>query len=119
MKLWLRNLQGTDVFLALAKENQKFIQQIERSYYGVISDAIEGCFALKLEADKYQINNKIPASYASAVVQAVKMEELIINFYTTAAEQCSGLMADVPRSFNLVAKKRDSRKEKLNSLVNK
>ena len=111
--------QGAETFLSLAKENQKFIQQIDRAYYGVISDAIEGCFALKLEADKYQINNKIPAGYDSAIGQAVKMEELIINFYTTAAEQCSGLMADVPRSFNLVAKKRDSRKDKLNLLLNK
>ena len=110
--------QGAETFLAMAKENQKFIQQIERAYYGVISDAIEGCFALKLEADDYQPNTKISpnASYAAVLDQAVKLEETIIHFYTTAAEQCQGLMADVPRNFNMVVKKREPRKEKLNSL---
>jgi hypothetical protein len=110
--------QGAETFLAMAKENQKFIQQIERAYYGVISDAIEGCFALKLEADNYQPNTKISpnASFASVLGQAVKIEEMIIDFYTTAAGQCQGLMADVPRSFNIVARKREPRKEKLNSL---
>ena len=38
-------VQGSDVFLSFAKENGKNIVQIERSYYGVITDAIEGCFA--------------------------------------------------------------------------
>jgi ketopantoate reductase len=31
-----------DLFLTLAKENDKFVKQIERAYYGVITDAIEG-----------------------------------------------------------------------------
>jgi hypothetical protein len=111
--------QGSDTFRSLAKENQKFIQQIERTYYGVITDALEGCYALNLEADKYQINNKIAsgASYASVLNQALKMEELIIDFYTIAAEQCKSLMADVPRAFSLVVKKRNERVSKLKSLT--
>jgi hypothetical protein len=108
--------QGAETFLAMAKENQKFIQQIERAYYGVISDAIEGCFALNLEADNYQLNTKLASSYAALLDQAVKMEEMIIDFYITAAKQCAALMADVPRNFNIVARKREPRKEKLNSL---
>ncbi len=111
--------QDAETFQTMAKENQKFIQQIDRAYYGVITDALEGCFALNLEADNFQINTKIAkgASYASVLNQAVKIEDTIINFYNTAAGQSRALMADVPRTFGLVAKKRESRKEKLTSLI--
>jgi hypothetical protein len=111
--------QEADTFQLLARENQKFIQQIERAYYGVITDALEGCFALNLESDNYQINTEIAsgASYASVLNHALKMEEQIINFYNTAAEQCKSLMADVPRAFSLVARKRSERILKLKSLA--
>src|SRR5512136_2070491 len=52
--------QGAETFLSLSKENQKNIQNIERAYYGVITDAIEGCYALNLETDYFQINTQIP-----------------------------------------------------------
>jgi len=43
-----------DLFLTFAKENGKYITQIERAYYGVITDAIEGCFAFDLNPEDYQ-----------------------------------------------------------------
>jgi len=110
-----------DLFLALAKENSKFVTQIERAYYGVITDAIEGCFAFDLNPEEYQLKTSLPKkiSYAEAVGEALKIEEKMLEFYRTAAEQSKHLMADVPRSFTLVAKKRSERIPKLKSLLDK
>jgi len=44
------------------------------------------------------------------------MEQQIIKFYNDAAEQSRPLMADVPRVFSLIARKRASRLLKLRSL---
>ncbi len=43
--------QDEGIFLSFAKENGKNVLQIERTYYGVITDAIEGCFAFDVVAD--------------------------------------------------------------------
>jgi len=40
-----------------------------------------------------------------------------LKFYTIAAEQSKNLMADVPRSFMLVVKKRSERVPKLKALL--
>ena len=47
------------------------------------------------------------------------MEEKIAQFYADAAEQSKSLMADVPRTFKMVAKKRNDRIPKLRSLIEK
>ncbi len=108
-----------DLFLAFAKENAKYITQIERAYYGVITDAIEGCFAFDLNAEDYQVKPAPSqgASYPNALKEALAMEEKISKFYQIAAEQSKHLMADVPRSFTLVAKKRSERFPKLKALL--
>jgi rubrerythrin len=113
-----RYADGKDAFLSFAKENKKNVVQVERAYYGVISDAIEGCFAFDLEADDYALKTSLAkeASYSEALGQAVKMEETMVKFYTTAAEQSKSLMADVPRAFMQIAKKRSQRIENLGSL---
>ena len=108
-----------DVFLSFAKENKKYIVQVQRSYYGVISDAIEGCFAFDTNPDEYTFETELAeqANYADALSRAIEIEEKIIRFYSDAAEQSKSLMADVPRSFILVAKKRSNRVSKLRSLI--
>jgi len=108
-----------DLFLAFAKENAKYVTQIERAYYGVITDAIEGCFAFDLNPEDYQIKAapSKDASYSNALKEALAMEEKILKFYGVAAEQSKHLMADVPRNFTLVAKKRNERIPKLKSLL--
>jgi len=110
---------NSDLFLSFAKENRKFISQIESAYYGVITDAIEGCFAFDLDTDKHQIDTSVPEDIKSdeALKKAINLDEQMIKFYTDAAEQSRTLMADVPRAFTLVAKKRNSRIEKLQSLL--
>ena len=113
-----RYADGKDSFLSFAKENKKNIVHIERTYYGVITDAIEGCYAFNLESDNYTIETALAdnASRSEALGRAVKIEETMVDFYNTAAEQSKSLMADVPRAFTLVAKKRSQRIESLRSL---
>jgi hypothetical protein len=107
-----------ETFLAFAKENKKNIAQVERSYFGVITDAIEGCYAFNLNTEDFTVNSGVKegTARAAAIQQAVKVEEKIIQFYTEAAEQSQPLMADVPRTFSIIARKRNARLTKLNSL---
>jgi len=108
-----------DLFLTFAKDNAKYVTQIERAYYGVITDALEGCFAFDLNPEDHQVK-AMPskdASYTDALKEALAMEEKILKFYGIAAEQSKHLMADVPRSFTMVAKKRNERIPKLKALL--
>jgi rubrerythrin len=113
-----RYAKDVDVLLSFAKENGKNIVQIERAYYGGISDAIEGCFAFNINPDNYVFKTELAegVSYSDALDRAVEMEEKIVKFYSDAAEQSKSLMADVPRAFIMVAKKRGNRIVKLRSL---
>ena len=110
--------RNSDVFLSFAKENGKNIVQVERSYYGVISDAIEGCFAFDVEPDAYTFKTDLAenASHSDALGRAVEIEEKIIKFYSDAAEQSRTLMADIPRVFKIIARKRGNRVAELGSL---
>jgi rubrerythrin len=107
------------VLQSFAQENKKNVAQIDRAYYGVITDAIEGGYAFNLDADKYVLKTALTenAGYADALKQALAMEDTITAFYTEAARQSQGLMADVPRTFLLVVKKRAARIEKLKQLA--
>jgi hypothetical protein len=111
--------EGAEVFLSFAKENKKNITQIERAYYGVITDAIEGGYAFNLDTDNYSLITTVKdgTDYAGVVQLAIKIENTITEFYTDAAEQSRSLMADVPRVFTLIAKKRANRIEKLGSIL--
>ena len=108
-----------NVFLAYAKENKKYLTQIQRAYYSVITDAIEGGYAFNLDADDHTFDTDLPeqASYSDALDKAVEIEEKIVRCYTVAAEQSMSLMADVPRNFKIVARKRRDRISKLKSLA--
>jgi len=111
--------KSKDVFLTFAKENRKNVVQIERAYYGVITDALEGCFAFNINSDEYTLKTELAeeASFPDALDKAVEIEEKMIKFYSDAAEQSKSLMADVPRAFTLIAMKREGRVSKLKSLL--
>ena len=111
--------QDSDIFLTYIKENEKYTKQIERAYYGTISDAIEGTFAFNLETDNYAFEMMLEkdTSYTDTLNQALNIEKLITCFYSDAAEQSQSLMADVPRVFKLVARKREERMGKLEMLL--
>lgn len=110
-----------DVFLTFAKDNEKNIVQIERSYYGVITDAIEGCFAFNIDTDAYELETTLPnkAGCDASLSKAIEIEEKVAKFYSHAARQSKSLMADVPRIFVMVAKKREGRIQILRSLLKK
>lgn len=110
--------QSAEPLLNFAKENKKNITNVESTYYGVITDALEGCFALNLDTAKYTINTALSdnASFKAAIDQALENENKIIQFYTDSASQAESLMADVPRVFKVIAKKRIERIAKIKSL---
>ena len=113
-----RYAKDEDSFLSFAKENKKNVTQIQRTYYGVITDAIEGCFAFDIDSDTYAIDAKLAEdiNYSGALDRAIKLEEKIGRFYLDAAEQSKPLMADLPRVFMMIVKKRDGRIAKLKEL---
>lgn len=107
-----------DTFLSFAKENGKNVTQVERAYYGVITDAIEGCYAFDIEPDKYAIDTVAGEDlhHEVALNRATEIEEKIIQFYTDAAEQSRPLMADIPQAFSLIARKKKQRLEKIQTM---
>jgi rubrerythrin len=106
-------------FLAFAKENRKYNKQIQMAYQSVITDAIEGCYAFNLESDHYTFETDLPdtASLAEAATKALAIEDKILECYTVGAEQSGSLLADVPRNFKIVVRKRNDRLEKLKSFT--
>jgi rubrerythrin len=118
-KMAERYPKGKEVFLTFSKENGNYATMVQRAYYGVITDAIEGCFAFSVETDKYAFREE-PAKetgFAEVLNQAIDMEQELISFYTDAAEQSKAFMADVPRTFLIVVKKRKGREDKLRTLL--
>ena len=117
-----RYAKEAETFLSFAKENKKNVAQTERVYFGVITDAIEGCYAFNLDTDKYILDTTVTAgaTLGDSVKCAIAVEDTIIKFYSDAAEQSKPLMADVPRAFAIIARKRtESRKPQLMALTNK
>ncbi len=116
-----RDIEDGETWLSFVKEKRKNIIQIERVYYGAITDALEGCFAFRINPDGYTLKTELAenARYSDALNQAVRMEEKIMEFYSDAAEQSRLLMADVSRACAMIARKRDSRISMLKSLLGK
>ena len=104
-----------EMLLSFAKEDKKSIVQVEMAYYGVITDAIEGCFAFDMDPDEYTTEARLAegATYANALRLAIEMEVRTLRFYSVAAEQSKSLLADVSRVFSISAKKRGERLQRL------
>lgn len=111
--------QGAELFLAFSKENRKYITQFERAYYSVITDAIEGGYAFNLQEEEWELDTSLAGNepFSEAVSRVLGMDDVIGRFYTVAAEQSKGLMADVPKAFLFIARKRKGREEKLKALL--
>jgi len=115
-----RYTEGKEIFLSFAKENASNVVQVRRAYYEVISDAIEACFSFGgIDTDDYSIDTRLPKdiSYSDALRSAVAIEEKTVNFYSEAGEVSKSLMADVPRAFGIIVKKRDKRINRLRTLL--
>ena len=108
-----------NTFLSWHKENKKFEKNIKRTYFGVITDTLESNFAFKgLNTDDYDFKIQLPeeADLFEATKKAREIEDKIRNFYLKAAQLSDGLMADIPRLFRKIAKKREDRCLSLESL---
>ena len=95
---------------------------IIRTYRETISDALEACFSFKegLNSEEYLVKTELPeGSYIDALKTIIEIEEKIQKFYGDAALMSESLMADCPRTFKIMVKKRDDRKLKLKSLIGK
>jgi hypothetical protein len=106
-------------FLSWNKENSKFEKNIKRTYFGVITDTLESNYAFQgLDTDDYNFETQLPENVASSEAgkKAREIEETIKNFYLKAAQLSDGLMADIPRLFRKIAKKREERCQSLESL---
>jgi len=111
--------EAKEVFSSFVKENEKNRILVQRAYNEVVSDALETGFSFEgFEADAYMIDVDLAqdAHLSHAVKKALEIEERIEKFYATAAEMSKALLADIPRTFERIAKKRTERKEKLKSL---
>lgn len=109
-----------ELFGGFAKENSSFAKIVKRTYYEVISDALEAGFSFTgLNANDYSIETGLPEgkSYVEVLEKAIQMEEKIQEFYSAAAQQSKSLMADIPRVFERMAQKRGERKLSLTSLL--
>jgi rubrerythrin len=113
-----RSPENETDFLAFAKENRKYNKQIQMAYQSVITDAIEGCYAFNLNSDDYTFETDLAenATFADALAKAIEIEEKILDFYNVGADQSMSLMADLPRNFKIVVKKRKNRIPTLKSL---
>ena len=86
---------------------------VKRTYYGVISDALEACFSFEngMDSEEYHINTENPPneSLHEALDKAIKIEEVVQKAYSDAATHSEGLMADLPRTFKIAAGRREKR----------
>ncbi len=100
-----------------ATENKRNIVQIERAYYGVISDALEGGFAFDVEETEYSMSVPQEPGLRDGLKAAQEIESKIGNFYVAAAKQSQGLLADVPRVFTSIAEKKRRRVAQLSAML--
>jgi len=110
--------QNKEIFLSFIKENKKNIISVQRVYQEVITDAIEGCFSFEdLDTNNYKFNADLSTktNYTETLKNAIEVEEKIQKYYSDSAEMSKSLMADIPRVFERIAKKRDKRKIQLKS----
>jgi RNA-splicing ligase RtcB len=92
----------------LEEKSAKFYEDVFQRY----SKDEDVLLAFAKENRKYF--TQIQRAYYSVITDAI--EEKILDFYHVAADQSMSLMADVPRNFKIVAKKRKNRIPTLKSL---
>lgn len=111
--------QYKEVFLSFVKENKKNKLLVQRVYNEVVSDALETGFSFEdLGVDDYLIEIDLAedVSLPDVLKKALDIEAKIERFYLNATKKSKSFLADVPRVFEKIGKKRDERKEKLKSL---
>ena len=99
------------------RDNKRNVGSIDRTYIGVVSDALDTQFAFEgIDTDDYEIVTDLPDSLDQIVAVLAANEETILAFYRAAGDSSRDLLADVPRAFDRVATKRSRRAEILRAL---
>jgi len=99
-----------DTFLSWSKENRKFEKNVKRTYFGVITDTLESNYAFEgLDTDDYVFETDVPDDTSRVIERTHEIEAKIKAFYLKAADLSEGLMADIPRLFKKIVKKREDR----------
>ena len=112
--------EAKDIFLALAKDNKRDREMVQRVYQEVVTDAIETGFSFTgLNENDYQITTELAEglSYSNVVRMAIDAEDRSSKFCIDASESSRSLLADIPQAFEWVAKRKNRRKEQLASLL--
>jgi len=115
-------VQDRETFLAFADESKKNKVLVTRTYQETITDAIEACFSFKgVNLSDYLTQTTLTKgmSYSDALKTAIELEEKAVKFYSDVAERSKSLLATIPRAFRKVAERRNDRKLKLKSLLDK
>ena len=102
------------------EQNRKFSSEIQQAYYGVISDALEGCFTFEnIDTDDFAIPDSPgdSGSLIDALSMAAGMEDTMMKFYISSYEASRSLIADVALVFRKIARKRAERIEKIRTFV--
>ena len=108
-----------DFFNTLSRENIKHKQRVVRAYREVITDAIEACFITEMDEEKYALSNKLmdAKNIAEAIRNAIQIEETSRIFCNDAVESTEGLLHDITRAFERVARDKNKRIERLKQIV--
>jgi rubrerythrin len=111
--------QHKETFLSFVKENKKNKLLVQRVYNEVVSDALETGFSFEgFGTDDYSIEVDWDEneSFPRVIEKVLDIEEKIERFYLNAAKKSKSFLADVPRAFERIAKRKGERKLKLKSL---
>jgi rubrerythrin len=107
------------VFAGWAEECEKSSTQVTRTYQETITDALETGFSFAgLSLAAYEADVDVPPAMdlRQALAKAVALERQAIAFYQDVAERSDSLLATIPRAFRRVARTRQRRLEKLETL---
>ena len=99
------------------RDNKRNVGSIDRTYIGVVSDALDTQFAFEgIDTDDYEIVTDLPDSLDQIVAVLAANEETILAFYRAAGNSSRDLLADIPRAFERIGSKRSPRTEILRAL---
>jgi len=112
--------ENKEIFLTFAEAGEKHKTWVVRTYQETISDALEASYAFAgMDLGDYLVKTALPqgSSYTTDLQMALALEEKVCDFYLEVANRSQSLLATIPMAFKRVAKKRDKRKAKLQSLL--
>jgi len=121
-KLAEKFVESKKVFLSFAEESKKNKVLVTRTYRETITDALEACFCFEgLNLGSYVVKTILAedTSNSDALKTAIELEEKASKFYLDVAELSKSLLATIPSAFRKVAERRNSRKQVLQSLLDK